>query len=335
MLTRASGSQDPDERTITLALAGDTMLGRGVAEQLDLGRELVRGDVRDLIASADLFVVNLECCISRRGEPWPAPDKPFFFRAPPPAAEFLRGLGVDAVTLANNHALDYGAVALLDTLEHLDAVGIAHAGAGAHAAAAREPVELQARGLRLAVVAACDHARDFAAADDRPGIAHADLKTAPLPPWLSAAIASAGQRADLVLASPHWGPNMAARPLGYVRRAAAGLRAAGATIVAGHSAHVPHGAAGQVLYDLGEFLDDYAVDPRLRNDLGLLFLVRLTASGPIALDAFPLALDYCRTRLADGDDATWILRRFATASAELGAEPILQSDRVTVPLGGQ
>src|SRR5919112_1705057 len=117
---------------VTLALAGDTMLGRGVAERLvaDPGWELFAPGVVAFAAQADLFVLNLECCISERGERFPEPGKPFFFRAPPVAAERLAELGVDCVTLANNHALDYGAEALLDTLEHLGAAGVAWVGAG-------------------------------------------------------------------------------------------------------------------------------------------------------------------------------------------------------------
>ena len=94
---------------------------------------------------------------------------------------------------------------------------------------------------------------------------------------------------------------MTRTPLPYVRRAADSLVQAGATLVVGHSAHVPHGVGGRVLYDLGDFLDDYRVDRRLRNDLGLLFVVDLDRAGPIRLEAIPLKLDFCRTRLARRD----------------------------------
>ena len=113
---------------------------------------------------------------------------------------------------------------------------------------------------------------------------------------------------------------MTAAPVRHVRRAADALVDAGATLVAGHSAHVPHGVAGPVLYDLGDFLDDYRVDPVLRNDLGLLFLVTLDARGPVRLEALPLKLEYCHTRLAAGDDADWMRRRFRAACADLGTE---------------
>jgi poly-gamma-glutamate capsule biosynthesis protein CapA/YwtB (metallophosphatase superfamily) len=303
--------------TVTVALAGDTMLGRSVAQTLTRTppQALVASEVRATLAQADLVVLNLECCISERGRPWQASGKPFFFRAPPRAVELLVLLGTDCVTLANNHALDYGVDALTDTLEYLAAAGIAAVGAGADLERAQRPVTLAAGGLRVAVVGATDHPPDFAAGPDRPGVAFADLARQ-VPDWLLESVRAAD--AEVVLVTPHWGPNMTSAPVRHVRRAADALVDAGATLVAGHSAHVPHGVAGPVLYDLGDFLDDYRVDPRLRNDLGLLFLVTLDGGGPIRLEALPLKLEYCHTRLATGEDAAWMRQRFRAASAALG-----------------
>src|SRR6266545_7982135 len=137
------------------------MLGRRVADAIaDSGPDaLVSDDVVAVAGEADLFVLNLECCISERGRRWPDPQKPFFFRAPPAAIEVLRGLGVDCVTLANNHALDYGTEALLDTFEHLRAAGIACVGAGKNIEEARTPAVVKG----LPIVAFCDHEPDFAA----------------------------------------------------------------------------------------------------------------------------------------------------------------------------
>ncbi|HEV3498246.1 MAG TPA: CapA family protein, partial [Actinomycetes bacterium] len=246
--------------TVTLALAGDTMLGRGVASTLARTppTALVAPEVRAALAQADLVVLNLECCISERGQPWAAPGKPFFFRASPKAVELLVLLGTDCVTLANNHALDYGADALADTLDHLAAAGIATVGAGADLDQARRPAVLTAGQLRVAVLGVTDHPADFAAGPERPGVAFADLGRQ-VPDWLPQTVRKAAARADVTLVTPHWGPNMTTAPVGHVRRAAAALVDAGATLVAGHSAHVPHGVAGRVLYDLGDFLDDYRV----------------------------------------------------------------------------
>jgi poly-gamma-glutamate synthesis protein (capsule biosynthesis protein) len=307
------------------------MLGRGVAEAIVAGREpLLDPDVIALADGCDLFLLNLECCISERGEPWPAPGKPFFFRAPPRAAELLASWGVDCVTLANNHALDFGRVALLDTLEHLRAAGVAAVGAGAGVQEARAPLALTAAGCRVEVVAASDHPADFAAAEVRPGIAFADLG-AGVPEWLAGTVAERAAAAD-VLCSVHWGPNMTAEPVPHVRAAAGALLDAGATLVVGHSAHVPHGAGPGVLYDLGDFLDDYAVDRRLRNDLGLLFLVTLEGDGRIVAEGVPLALDFCHTRLAGGAEAELVRERLWRACVRLGAPAEVVEGRVRVRL---
>ena len=113
------------EPAIRLAPAGDTMLGRMVARAIAQAKAApVAAEVVAVAAEADLFVLNLECCISDRGERWPEPGKPLFFRAPPLAAELLAEIGVDCVTLANNHALDYGRQALMDTFDHLRTAGV-------------------------------------------------------------------------------------------------------------------------------------------------------------------------------------------------------------------
>jgi poly-gamma-glutamate capsule biosynthesis protein CapA/YwtB (metallophosphatase superfamily) len=308
---------------ITVALAGDTMLGRGVSERLQtLGpRSVFAPEVPDIIASADVCVVNLECCISDAGEPWPAPGKRFFFRAPPVAAETLAWLGVDCVTLANNHALDFGRQALLDTRLRLSSAGIASVGAGETAAEARAPVVKDADRSRLVVVGLTDHPADYAAESDRPGVAYADLSEG-VPSWLTAELGGlrSAAGADVVLVTPHWGPNMMPEPRPYVRAAARSLVAAGATFVAGHSAHVFHGVEGAVAYDLGDLVDDYRVDPYVRNDLGILVLVTLDHDGPRRMRVVPLGLDFCFTRLASAEEYAWVARRFVAACASLGSE---------------
>jgi poly-gamma-glutamate capsule biosynthesis protein CapA/YwtB (metallophosphatase superfamily) len=300
-----------------LALAGDTMLGRKVAEAL--GRRppqsLVDPELAEITRDADLFVLNLECCISERGKP---EAKRFTFRAPPAAVETLAYLGVGCVTLANNHVLDYGTTALLDTFEHLRTGGIAWVGAGPTLEDARAGAVVE--GVR--VVAFADHPRDFAAGRSRPGIAYVDLDRG-VPDWLR-------ESARGALVTPHWGPNMTSEPPPYLCSAAAELREAGAMLVAGHSAHVFHGVDANVLYDLGDFLDDYAIDRELRNDLGLLFLVELEPDGPRRIEAVPLKLEYCRTRLADSDDAAWIRRRFRDACAAFGTDVREEHGRLVI-----
>jgi hypothetical protein len=292
--------------SLVVALAGDTMLGRGVAERFSQGTRLLAAPVQRIVDEADLFLANLECCVSDRGARIRQPGKPFFFRAPPAAADWLAEIGVGCVTLANNHTLDFGAEALIDTLAHLRAAGVAAVGAGRDDEAARSPVMLEAGGLRVRVVAVSDHPASYAARPDRPGIAFADLAGTDAPSWLCAACTPVAD-VDVTIVLPHWGPNMHASPVPHVRRAAAALEAAGATLVAGHSAHVPQGPRGRTLFDLGDFVDDYAVDPVLRNDLGLLWLVTLDRDGPRRVEAVALRLQFAHTRLADPEE-TRLLR---------------------------
>ena len=302
---------------IRLALAGDTMLGRGVAERLasDPADSLVAPEVADTAREADLFVLNLECCISDRGAPWPDPRKPFFFKAPPKAVETLVHLGVDCVTLANNHALDFGTEALLDTVRYLNDAGITSVGAGSDVVRARSPAILTANGFRLGVIGVADHPEEFAATPDRPGIAFVDL---------------GNDDADSVLVTPHWGPNMTPEPVPHVRSSGRAFLEAGVSLIAGHSAHVFQGVDGPVLYDLGDFLDDYAVDPILRNDLGLLFLVTIDEGGPVRLEALPLKLDFCYTKLAQGEDAAWVKKRFTEACASFGTAVTEENGRLVI-----
>jgi poly-gamma-glutamate synthesis protein (capsule biosynthesis protein) len=319
---------------VILALAGDTMLGRGVGERLvaEPFQEVFAPEVRELTAGADACVVNLECCVSDRGARWPAPGKRFFFRAPPRAAEALAWLGVDCVTLANNHALDFGPAALADTLALLADAGVGAVGAGADAGEARRWRVISGGGVRIGVLGVTDHPADFAAGPGRPGVAYANL-CAGVPGWLRRQVSLMCDQVDVALVSPHWGPNMTSRPVAPVRAAALAFVGAGADLIAGHSAHVFHGVAGPVLFDLGDFADDYAVDPRLRNDLGLLFLVSIDARGPADLQAVPLAREHCRTRLADPAEAAWVAQRFAAACAAWGTEvAITGQGRLVVPL---
>jgi poly-gamma-glutamate synthesis protein (capsule biosynthesis protein) len=71
--------------------------------------------VAPLLARADLAMVNLETAITQRGEP--VPGKAFHFRSPPESFVALKAAGVDVVTMANNHALDYGPIGMEDTFD--------------------------------------------------------------------------------------------------------------------------------------------------------------------------------------------------------------------------
>jgi poly-gamma-glutamate capsule biosynthesis protein CapA/YwtB (metallophosphatase superfamily) len=327
--------------TPTIGLLGDVMLGRGVAGRIAEGapEDVWAPEVRELCCGCDLVICNLECCLSARGKPTErVRDKPFFFRGPPEATRSLRAIGVTAVGLANNHALDYESQALIDTLDLLGEAGIAFVGAGPDCAAARAGAVVDASEGRLGLVAVADHPAEFAADADQPGVAYADLCRG-FPEWVEAELARTRERCDWLIALPHWGPNMTAEPAGWQRRAAAAMQRAGADLVAGHSSHLFHGvgrgARGPLLFDLGDALDDYRVDPRLRNDLGVLAIWR-PGDPEAELELVGLQLDFCHTRIAEGEDAEWIAGRLDRACRELGTRVERRSEqRFRVRWAGQ
>ncbi len=140
------------------------------------------------------------------------------------------------------------------------------------------------------------------------------------------ALAAARRKADLVLFSIHWGPNMRARPTAEFRRFARRVVEAGADIFWGHSAHVPQGVeiywGKPILYDTGDFVDDYAVDEELRNDLSALFLLRVRPPAVEGLELVPVRIGRMQVNLARGADRDWIVRRLTELSAEFGTRVV-------------
>src|SRR5437764_7357041 len=154
------GRASPSLTPMLLALVGDVMLGRGVGEEIERsGRspESFWGDTLPLLRQADLVVAGLECAVTRHPVPWTRWPKVFHFKAPPQATAVLHAAGIRLVSLANNHTLDYEVQGLLETLDTLDAAGIAHAGAGRNLEEARRPAVVEAGGLRVGMIAATDN----------------------------------------------------------------------------------------------------------------------------------------------------------------------------------
>jgi poly-gamma-glutamate capsule biosynthesis protein CapA/YwtB (metallophosphatase superfamily) len=320
----------PQERNrenarITVALTGDVMLGRMMNEPLHKwGPAYPWGDTLPLLRGANLTIMNLECVVAADGRPWTRWPKVFHFRADPIALEALREAGTDCVSLANNHTLDYEYEGLLEMLDRLEGAAIAHAGAGRNLEEARRPALLEAGGLRLGVLALTDNEPNWAAAGDRPGTNYLRVSTEPeqidrMQRWIAETRALG---ADLVLVSNHWGPNMRLRPSPEFQRFARAILDAGADLYLGHSAHLFQGIEGYqgkpIFYDAGDFVDDYAVDPDLRNDWSALVLCTLGPTGVEAIRLFPVLISDYQVNLARGSDFEAIGSHLQRLSAEFG-----------------
>ncbi len=255
--TDGSGTASPTQPakaagTMTLSFAGDVHFERQVRALLTSPEGMTA--LRPVLGAADVTVVNLESAITDRGSPEP---KEFHFRAPPSALQTLADAGVDVVSMANNHAVDFGPVGLGDTLAAKAASPVPVIGIGADAKAAFAPAVVTVDGLRVAVIASTQvpdlTAAKFPAGDSTPGVA-ANQR----PERLLAAVRAARAAYDVVVVFLHWGTEQMVCPDGAQLATAAALEAAGADIIVGGHAHRVQGAGwlgrAYVDYGLGNFV---------------------------------------------------------------------------------
>jgi poly-gamma-glutamate capsule biosynthesis protein CapA/YwtB (metallophosphatase superfamily) len=324
--------------TITLMVTGDVMLGRLMNDVLRYrGPAYPWGNTLPLLRSADATLINLECVIAESGEPWTQTPKVFHFRASPLAIESLKIAGVDYVALANNHTLDYGEVALKEMLRRLDEAGIAHSGAGCNREEAVRPAILAVRGVRLAIISFTDNEPAWAAGPEKPGVNFVCITpTGEGVSTLKATIAAARQHADLVICSAHWGPNMRLRPTRAFTDFAHQLIDCGLDLFWGHSAHLFQGIevynGKPILYDTGDFVDDYAVDPELRNDWSMLVRMFATRQGVQQIDLLPVLISHFQVNLATDDAFEALCQRVHSLSSELGTSLEKTSEGLRVQL---
>jgi poly-gamma-glutamate synthesis protein (capsule biosynthesis protein) len=237
---------------ITMAFAGDVHFVDRTLPLLD-HPESAFGQYIPQLSAADFAMVNLETAITERGEMQP---KNFHFRAPASAYKAIQAAGIDLVTIANNHTLDYGEIGLFDTLDSAKAANMPVVGAGRNVTEAYEPYVTTVKGVRVGVVALSqiwELAGQWKATATRPGIAYAFDKELSV-----AAVQKARSLADIVVVYLHWGTEDTYCPNGEQRDIAKVLAVAGADVIVGTHAHMPQGDGyvghTYVHYGLGNFL---------------------------------------------------------------------------------
>jgi poly-gamma-glutamate synthesis protein (capsule biosynthesis protein) len=237
---------------ITLAFAGDVNFERRTAQLLK-NPAIAFGPIASVLKSADFAAVNLETAVTGRGTPQ---LKTYHFRTTPTAFTALRDGGVDLVTMANNHVLDYGQTGLADTLAAARAARFPYVGIGINAAAAWAPYVTTIRGTPIAIIGVsqvAELASSWVASGTRPGEANAINLRRTLD-----AVRAAKRRARIVVVFMHWGTEGQACPDANQLGLAPKLAAAGATIIVGAHAHVLQGSGWLghtfVAYGMGNFV---------------------------------------------------------------------------------
>jgi poly-gamma-glutamate capsule biosynthesis protein CapA/YwtB (metallophosphatase superfamily) len=242
-----------------IAAVGDLMPARGVDEALIAGGPAaVFGDTLEVLRGGDLVLGNLEAASSERGAPI---AKGYTFRFRPQALDELKSAGFSYLSLANNHCLDYGAEAFLDTLRHLAASGIATSGAGRDLAAAKGSASFQRKGQTVRVFSLAlypvensgwDGRKNAAATPLRPGILWADEDAKEY--LRTTGLKERGFRVVMV----HGGEEWSRRPTAWFRDLCRELVDMGADAVLGSHPHVLQGMEGYrgslIAYSLGNFV---------------------------------------------------------------------------------
>lgn len=305
----------PGADEISLLFAGDIYLSDHVLNAYDqaggIAGVLDEG-LRDEIAAADLFIANQEFPFSDRGAP--AADKQFTFRLPPARLTVLEQMGVDVVTLANNHTLDYGQDALLDTCALLDGAGIVRIGAGADIDEAAKAEILEIKGKRIGFLAASRVYPDgsWAASGARPGV----MSTYD-PAMLLEAIRRLRPDCDYLVVYVHWGIERNTSPEAYQVTMGRQYIDAGADLVVGSHPHVLQGIeyykGKPILYSLGNFVFGSSIPETMlvRVELG---------EGAGALSLVPAVSSAGFTRQMDAAKQEDFFRRMEEMSAGIQIE---------------
>jgi poly-gamma-glutamate synthesis protein (capsule biosynthesis protein) len=307
-----------NRRIVTLIAGGDVTLGYHFEELFDA--EIVNGKpqdemlaypfakVRPALAAADIAVVNLECPFTVRGEKL---TKNFNFRAKPALAGAVAAAGIDVVSLANNHLMDYGLLGLLDTLEALDKAGVRHFGAGRTLAEARQPAIVTRNGLRVAFLGYFFlgdrniEPREVLATATTPGVAGTYKDLAAMKTMLVEDLAAARGKADLVVPFFHWGREASHEIEGYQVELARLAVRSGARVVLGAHPHVLQAMASvngvPVAYSLGNFVFGGNSNPRVKDSA--LFKVTLSPGGALSTEVLPIQV----TRMPDAPFQPFLL----------------------------
>ena len=291
-----------------------------------------------LRAGTDVRVINLETSITSSADY--GPDKAVLYRMHPRNVGCLTAARIDCCCLANNHVLDWGYPGLEETLQTLDAAGVARAGAGRSAAEAASPAVLDVAGKGRVLVFSLGSRtsgipRAWGAANDRPGVHLLEDLSEETARHIASRMRPVKRPGDVTIASVHWGGNwgydIPDEQIHFAHR----LVEEGVDIVHGHSAHhvktIEVYRDRLILYGCGDFLTDYEGihgHERFRGDLALMYLVEVDpcGGGLVGVRLVPLQSRKFRLTRVSAVDAQWLCHLLNEVGAPVGTQVVLADD---------
>ncbi len=328
VITLTTGScTNKHQKAVTIGFAGDTMLGRLVNGTITKkGYTHPWGNLLPLLEQTDFNIINLENTFTTSIQKLP---KVFNFKADPANVESLKQAHINVVNLANNHILDFGNEGLFNTIQALDTTGIKHVGAGKNQKKAKQGVIITKNNIKIGIIGYTDNEPDWKAQTNKPGINYVkvgDIAT------IQQDIKIIRPQVDILIITIHWGPNMRQHPNQEFTNFAHAIIDSGVDIIHGHSAHIFQGVEiyqdKLIMYDTGDFVDDYAINSLLRNDQSLFFIVTVTKTGINKVQLVPLLISNLQVNYTEGTTKKEILDRVKTLSAVFGTK--IQNDTILI-----
>lgn len=261
---------------IKITLVGDVMIGR-----LFNGRFIINKDhqafskkIKKHFKGSDVLAMNLETTLTDSETKYP--NKKFNYKLSPKYAKMvLTDLSKNMFcSLANNHILDYEVEGLKETMNVLHDIGIHYTGAGLNKMEARRFVTINVKGTIVGFLSAADHYSYWNAERNKEGIWYINHTELTNVKKVLNIVKKAKMKCDILIFSCHMQPNYVDKISDSIKRFYRALISHGVDIVHGHSPHhvlpIEKYKNGYILYSLGDFVDDYAVSEKYRNDLGYL-----------------------------------------------------------------
>ena len=299
----------PPPASFTMVAVGDVMLDRWVGQVIERrGAAHILEKVRDDLRTADIAFANLESPLSTVGAHAP---KACIFRADPAAVEVLLDGGFNIVSIANNHTLDAGVPGLMQTMDHLEAAGIAWCGAARERERSWEPTRFEIGGLTLGFVACTDLSFQHGS------WCKVDAEMTEFAEHIRAA----KSQCDLLVVSIHWGNEYQNVPTRRQREVAHAAIDAGADLIIGHHPHVLQGVGAYrgapILYSTGNFVFDQREGERMESAI---FHLRYTEGEGWHIRMVPVWIPFARAGpiYPEPSRAKRIIERLASLSENLG-----------------
>ncbi|MBN2029340.1 CapA family protein [bacterium] len=314
---------------ISLAAVGDLMMGGRLLPMIHArGSDYPFDSTRIVLQSVDFAFANLEAPFTHTGETF---DKTYTFHVPPEYADGVVHAGLDVLTLANNHILDYGPEGLFSTINVLDSLHIAHCGADCNLEKAEKGVIVNKGDWRVGFLAySMTYPTEFWATSEQCGTAY------PYPNRLKQTIQTMKDQTDLVVVAFHWGGELRTEPKAYQRVYAHLAIDCGADLVIGHHPHVLEGLElykGRLIaYSLGNYVfGSYSPNAKVSMVLQL-FFDRL---GPLTAKVIPISVYnndvQFQPKILKGENRENVIQNLNDISADLnGGEEIIRSSGLII-----